>query len=181
MSNYTIRKANLSDALNLTVLKQQVWISTYAVDGIREEFSKYVSETFTPDSTTRIIENPNNIVLVAEKDNHLIGCTEINLLSLCPEQTYKNSPEVTVLYVLERFQGIGLGKELLNKCIDELGSLGYKSVWLTVYHQNLKAIKFYERNRFVNVGRTDFEMGGNKYPNEIMFYDFRFGSTNENP
>ncbi len=37
-----IRKALQSDASRLAVLKQQVWISTYATGGISDVFAKYV-------------------------------------------------------------------------------------------------------------------------------------------
>ena len=179
-SSYIIRKADLSDVLNLTVLKQQVWISTYAFNGIRDELSQYVLGNFTPDKIKSTIDNPNNIVLVAEKDDHIVGCAEIDLSSQCPEENYNGSPEISVLYVLERFQGIGIGKKLLNKCIDVLALLGYKSTWLTVYDQNFQAIKFYERNGFENIGCTHFKMGGNKIPNEIMFLTFNNMVKNEN-
>jgi len=74
-----IRAAEISDVNNLTVLKQQVWIATYAVEGIRTEFSTYVLSEFTSDKLLETILDKNKILLIAEIDNHLVGCVEVNL------------------------------------------------------------------------------------------------------
>ncbi len=108
------------------------------------------------------------ITLVAEQDNHLIGCVEIKLH---PENTIaevKDFPEITALYVLERFCGEGMGKELLNATIDILREKGYTSTWLSVLYSNERALKFYYKNGFKDVGRIYFEMDGNKYENRVL-------------
>lgn len=167
-----IRKANLDDVLNLAVLKQQVWIATYAEEGIRAEFSKYVLDTFTVDNIQKNIQDKNRIVLVAENDNHLVGCVEIALKARCPVENEANSPEITVLYVLERFIGKSIGKRLLEKAIEQIKEFGSKSTFLTVYHKNHKALEFYKRYGFKSIGSTNFIMDGNSYLNNILSLTF---------
>lgn len=167
-----IRKAELKDTANLAVLKQQVWIATYATEGIRTEFSDYVLSQFTKEKERELIENPDKLIFVAEIDNHIIACVELALDTKCsiPEIT---SPEITVLYVLERFCGKNIGKMLLEKTYIEAKKMNFNSVWLTVYHENERAIKFYKRNKFKELGSTYFEMDGNKYENRIMIFEIK--------
>ncbi|PKP34906.1 MAG: GNAT family N-acetyltransferase, partial [Bacteroidetes bacterium HGW-Bacteroidetes-15] len=84
----------------------------------------------------------------------------------------KNFPEISVLYVLERFCGRGIGKLLLNETISSLKNINNKGVWLSVYHKNQKAINFYNKNGFKDIGKIYFEMSGNSYENRIMMCEF---------
>jgi len=170
MDKISIRKANLSDAANLSVLKQQVWIATYATQGIRNEFSEYVLSEFTLENTASIINNENQAVLIAERNNHIIGCAEIKFGTKCPNSSI-DSPEITVLYVLDCFIGKGIGKQLLDGAILYLKQRNKSNCWLTVFHENERAIKFYTKNNFKERGSTYFEMDGNKYENKIMFLE----------
>lgn len=163
-----VRNAELGDVENLTVLKQQVWISTYAVDGIRTEFSSYVLSAFTPDNIKRILLSNDYLTLVAEQDNHIVGCVEMNLHPENSIAEVKGMPEITVLYVLERFCGMGVGQKLLNTAFDLLKDKGYASAWLSVLYSNERALKFYNKNGFKDVGEIFFEMDGNKYENRVM-------------
>lgn len=166
-----IRKADINDIKNIAVLKQQVWISTYAVEGIRTEFSNYVLSEFTLKNIQETILDMNKMLLIAQIDNHIIGCVEIDLKSKCPIPLEQDYPEITVLYVLERFSGIGTGSKLLIKALSELKKMNFKSTWLTVYHENERAIKFYMKRDFKMIGVTDFEMDGNKYENKVMLVE----------
>lgn len=167
MSKIIIRKAKHSDACNLTVLKQQVWIATYATEGIRNEFSEYVLNAFTVKHSEQAIEDKHRAILIAEQDNHLIACVEIDDHASCPNKSI-NAPEITVLYVLERFCGQAIGKQLLDAALQQLKAKNQDTCWLTVFHGNERAIRFYEKNDFKSMGTTFFEMDGNQYENLIM-------------
>jgi len=167
MSKINIRKVRLSDACNLTVLKQQVWIATYATEGIRLEFSQYVLDAFTVKHSEQAIEDKARSILIAEQDNHLIGCVEIDHQATCPNKSI-NGPEITVLYVLERFCGQAIGQQLLDAALQHVKAMKEDTCWLTVFHGNERAIRFYEKNAFKRRGATIFEMDGNHYENFIM-------------
>jgi len=150
------------------VLKQQVWITTYAVEGIRTEFSNYVLDAFRVENILRTLEDKSRIIIIAEIDNHLVGCVEIALNEKCPVELESDFPEIAVLYVLERFKGRGIGKMLLEESFEHMQSLNYKAAWLTVYHKNLSALEFYQKNQFKTIGSTNFVMDGNKYENKVL-------------
>lgn len=168
MKEIKIRRANITDALNLSVLKKQVFISTYAINGIRKDFSEYINTEFTVNNTENAINDKNNIILIAESNGFLVGCAEMCLLSNCPE-TKDNSPELTILYVLEHFKEKGAGYSLISEVENLVKEKGFSGLWLTVYHLNENAISFYKRQKYKIIGSTFFEMGGNKYENEIMY------------
>lgn len=167
-----IRNAESKDNANITILKQQVWISTYATEGIREEFSEYVLKKFTIENTAKLISDPNQLCLLAEIQNHLIGIVDIDFKPANPIIEVDGLPEVTTLYILDRFQKSGIGQKLLKESILKIKESGYNSLWLTVYHLNSNALKFYDKNGFKVIGDTYFEMSGNKYLNKILLKEF---------
>jgi len=163
-----IREAKPTDLNNLAVLKQQVWISTYATEGLVDVYSSYVLSEFSVENIRTTLMDRNNLILIATINECVIGCAEIllspdnNLASVGP------CLEISTLYILERFQGIGIGKKLLEACLTEIKKLNYDKAWLTVYHKNSKAIEFYTRHKFTHIGDTYFLLGEDKHKNYIM-------------
>ena len=70
--DYHIRRATPTDAANLAALSIEVWLDTYATDGIRHEISSYVLSEFTEENMLEAIADPNSVVLIAEKEAHAI-------------------------------------------------------------------------------------------------------------
>lgn len=171
MKNLVIRKATVKDALNLSVLKKQVFISTYALSGINNDFSSHIISEFSIEKIKDQINDPEIIVLLAEKNGFLVGCAELFLNNTCKE-TGDSSPELNVLYVFEHLKGRGIGYKLISECESVLNEKKYPGMWLTVYHKNKAAIEFYKRQSYKDIGRYDFEMEGKYYENRIMFKRF---------
>ncbi len=62
------------------------------------------------------------------------------------------------LYVLPEFHGTGLGRTLINHCIDLAFDLGLHTLHLNVNRFN-KSVKFYEHVGFKIVGEEDIKIG----------------------
>ncbi len=171
MKNLKIRKATELDIRNISVLKKQVFISTYALSGINNEFSNHITAEFSIERIEESIKDKNKIILVAERKGFLIGIAEIFLNSMCKE-TGNLSPELNVLYVFEHVKGKGIGFKLISECENIVKEYNLPGLWLTVYHQNENAIQFYERQSYKDIGTYLFEMEGKKYENRIMYKQF---------
>lgn len=163
-----IREAELRDLNNLAILKQQVWISTYATDGLTDEYSKYVLSEYSVDNVQKSIADKSKLTLLAVKNDYVLGCIEISLIPQCPMNDVEPCIEISTLYILEKFQRIGIGKKLLVDCIEKIKRMNHNKVWLTVYYKNNNAIEFYTRQNFKQIGETDFILGNDRYKNYIM-------------
>lgn len=167
-----IRPARFEDARNLAALAIQVWLHTYATEGLRDALSAFVLEAFTPETFLARMEDPQRQLLVAEHNGHLVGYAELDF-----EAPREDVPgvrtELATLYVQEHFAGQGIGKRLLEACAEEAqrrtGSAAY---WLSVYHGNANAIAFYHKQGFTERGAFDFEFGGERHRNLVMARDW---------
>ncbi len=157
-----IRKAEKSDCLNLVALSIEVWLHTYAKDGIRLSISKFVLSTFTEEYFFDLLEKKGYHTYVAIEKEHLVGYITINLDSHF--ETEENGYEIDTLYVQEHFHKRGFGKELLKYTEELFGGI----YWLSTWEYNSGALEFYKYIGFANIGKTYFDLDGEKHLNYVL-------------
>ena len=159
-----IRVAQKEDCINLAVLSSQVWLETYAVEGIRTECTKYVTETFTESYFLDRLNNPNYRLLISVTVGRLQGFVLVNLASRFEGEL--NGYEIEKLYVHRDFQGQGLGR----KFIFEVGLRFGKSFWLYTWVKN-ESNAFYKHLGFKHTGQLNFEFENTLIENNVFTYN----------
>ncbi len=160
-----IREVNKTDSLNLAALSIQVWLHTYASEGIRKEISSFVTKTFTEEYFNKLLNDQNYRILVFIKENHLIGYILANLESFWQDKSH--GYEIDKLYVQEHFQGFGIGRQLLSELAARYGD----TFWLSTWVHNEKAINFYKHLGFIDIGHTYFKLDNNEqHENRILSF-----------
>jgi len=167
MHDISFGKAELSEALRLSVLLKTVYIQTYDIEGITIESANFITKAFAKERIEGIIKDHRSQFMVARHRGNLVGAAEILFDSMCPIRKIA-LPELGKLYVLECFYGKGVGYGLLNAVENEVKKQGFKELHLMVYIKNTRAIAFYERQGYVTLGMTDFKMEHNTYKNLVM-------------
>ncbi len=78
----------------------------------------------------------------------------IGTASFCKSrwEKYSDYGEIVSIYFLPAYIGMGYGRRLLNKCMEELKQYGFSKVLLWVLEDNHRARKFYEKNGFAYSG-----------------------------
>jgi ribosomal protein S18 acetylase RimI-like enzyme len=164
---HSIRHAQPEDAPRIAVLAAQVWLHTYATQGVSSVIADYVLAELTPQAFAAKLANPATTVLVAERDAHLLGLAVIQSGATCA-----NDPAATVelatLYVQAHCKGQGVGSRLLLEARAVAASNAGSRLWLTVNAQNDAAIGFYAHHNFHRVGTADFVLGGVAHENLVM-------------
>jgi len=167
MTKVSYRKAKLSDALCISILLKTVYIQTYALDGITIEFANFITKRFSLEVIENTInQNPNNLI-VAYHNANPIGVAEISYASKCPIKNIP-VPELSKLYVMECFNGTGVGYGILQEVEKEVSSHGFKKINLEVYLENERALRFYKRQGYLAIGTVACQMETNTYQNIIL-------------
>ncbi len=159
-----IRNAIEKDSLNLAALSIQVWLHSYATDGLRQEISRYVLSTFTEQYFKVLLKNPSHRILVFIENDNLVGYAMANLQSTWEDTL--NGYEIEKLYVQEHFQGKGIGRALLSEMAIRNGG----AFWLSTWVHNKKAIGFYKHLGFVEIGFKNFELEGEYHKNRVFAF-----------
>lgn len=167
-THVTLRPARLDDAQNLAALSIQVWLHTYATEGLRDTLSGFIFATFRPDIFRGWLADPDRAFLVAEVDHHLVGYAELAFDSRRTEVPGV-ATELATLYVQEHFGGKGIGSWLLEASAEAARAhCGDPAFWLSVYHRNEPALAFYRKHGFSERGDFDFELGDERHRNLIL-------------
>jgi ribosomal protein S18 acetylase RimI-like enzyme len=162
-----IRAGEPADAARLAVLATQVWLHTYATDGIGSEIASYVLAELTPDKYTTLLHDSTAHVLAAENAESLIGFAVIKFGAPCPAGT-NSTAELQTLYVQEHFMGRGIGRALLLAAETEARKRSGSTLWLTVNARNDRAIAFYRRQGYSKIGTTYFVLGEQRHENHVL-------------
>ena len=163
----TIREGIPADAERLAVLATQVWLHTYATEGISAVIARYVLSELSVSKFVACLAQESSTVLVAELDENIVGYAIVNTGVACPS----GSPtvEVASLYVQEHFARKTIGSSLLRQSRQvALRRTGSSAIWLMVNAQNWPAIAFYQKHGLVKTGTAYFELGGDKHENHVL-------------
>jgi ribosomal protein S18 acetylase RimI-like enzyme len=113
---------------------------------------------FTPDAWAKEFADPRYRFRVAETGEGIVGYLKLGPSAL-PVDTDKRAVELRQLYVLKDHHGSGLARALTDWAIDRARRDGFDELYLTVFIDNHRARRFYDRYGFEAVGRYDFMVG----------------------
>lgn len=164
----TLRPGAAQDALRLGVLATQVFLDTYATEGIREAIACEVLEHCSTTAMAARLADADRHFIVAESDGHLLGFVELQFGAAPAALAPAPAAEVVRLYVLERFAGRGLGTRLLAQAEVLAAAGGAARVWLTAWVGNARALAFYPRRGYRDEGSTFYEFGGERFENRLF-------------
>ena len=164
---FQIRSGRPGDARRLAVLATQVWLHTYATDGVTDEISAYVLSEFTVERFLASLGEPATSLLVADHDGCLVGLAVVRFGAPCPSGA-RSTVELQTLYVQEHFIGQGIGRSLLQAAEAEARERSASSLWLTVNARNSRAIAFYADQGYAKIGTTHFVLGDARHENHVL-------------
>ena len=166
-----IKVACTKDTATLGRLGKQTFIETYASFNSKKNLQKYLKTHFSKKSTLSQLEDDHNFFLVARLHDKDVGYAKLRENNKPFHDKSINAVELERIYVLEEFQGEGIGKDLLEKCLAFSKLRKYPVMWLGVWENNLDAIKFYQRQGFVVFGSHNFKFGDDDQNDFLMKKD----------
>ncbi|MFN8211747.1 MAG: GNAT family N-acetyltransferase [Bacteroidales bacterium] len=106
----------------------------------------------TTDNLYELFRAEGAFLLVAETDGIIDGCCGI----YPTHGLDKDCAELVKFYLRKESRGKGVGRELMNRCLDEAGKMGYKKIYLESLPEFDRAVTMYEKLGFK---RLDKPMG----------------------
>ena len=154
-----IRYGNINDAKMLSELGAKTFFDTFAKDNTPENMAAYLKKSFSPDMQRTELSNLINIFLIAEYESQSIGYAQLILDSKEEILTGIKPLEIRQIYALQEYLGKGVGKALMQTAIREAQQRDCDSLWLGVWEKNPRAIDFYKKWGFKEVGTHIFTVG----------------------
>ena len=153
----TYRDARASDLPAIDRVFRRSFCDTFAHLYLPEDLSAFLAK-FTPEAWAEEFHDPSYRFRVAEADGEVVGYVKLGPSAL-PIETDRRAIELRQIYLLKEHHGTGIAAALTEWAIDEARRLGFEELYLTVYVDNHRARRFYDRYGFDAVGRYDFMVG----------------------
>ncbi|MFB7138491.1 GNAT family N-acetyltransferase [Gottfriedia sp. NPDC056225] len=135
-----IRNATLTDATGIAKVHVASWKTTYK-NIMPDAFLQKLSYDQRIDSWIKNITKERHYVFVAENGNgEIIGFADCGKRE---ENQVDDSGDLTSIYLLEEYQGTGIGKQLMEQLFNQFEKLGFNRVFVEVLEDN-KTRFFYE-------------------------------------
>ncbi|WP_456440433.1 GNAT family N-acetyltransferase [Psychroserpens sp.] len=173
-----IKIATEADTDVLSLLGRLTYVESHGhfIDD-KNDLSKYINDAFSISKTKQDLNNPNNLFYIIYVDDLPVGYAKLVLNAIHENVVSNNNCRLDRIYILNEFIPFKIGQQFLTFVIEKAKELQLDTMWLSVYIKNNRAIRFYERNEFINVGELNFLVNGKEYEN-IVFSKIIGNTTN---
>ena len=168
MANISILDATINDLELLQKIGRQTFSETFAASNSLENMTKYLEEGFSSEKLLGELTNINAAFYIARSEMEVVGYLKLNFGQSQTELKDSKALEIERIYVLQEFQGKNIGQLLYEKAIQVATEKNAEYVWLGVWEENEKAIKFYTKNGFVAFDKHIFKLGDDEQTDIMM-------------
>lgn len=159
MITSTIRKATLDDAARLSELGATIFVQSYQYSYNQEDMDAYLDETFSKQRIAEEINTETIYYYVAEADDVIVGFVKFYTFRWTPRFKGKITFEVEQLYIQKDMEGQNVGSQLMTTALDIAKQKKYKIIWLSVWENNERGIRFHQQHGFTIIGDGMFTLG----------------------
>ena len=164
-----IRPATPADAATLAAFGERTFREAFGPDNRSEDVNVYVSATYSAERQGEEIADPGRITFVGEGDGAIAAFAQLRSDGETPSCVTGPAPiELLRFYVDRAWQGRGVAHELMDTVVAAARSRGARTLWLGVWERNPRAIAFYGKHGFRDVGCQPFKLGGDDQTDRVM-------------
>jgi len=154
----TIIKAQAADASLLAHIGKQSFIESHGRSATAAVIQEYVSAKFSVEAMQEELANPDNLYHISYHQDQPTGYSKIVFDAAHPNISLPRVTKLERLYLLEAFHHLKLGKELLQFNINLSKAHRQTGMWLFVWTENERALRFYKKMGFEAIGNYDFPL-----------------------
>ena len=155
--NIAYRDARASDAEALAELGARTFTHTFG-HLYRPEDLELFLQNHSPENWAKELSDPAFQVRVAERGGALVGYVKLGPPHL-PFEPRGEATELRQLYVIEEMKGQGVADELIRWVIERARNRRADHLYLSVFTDNHRARRFYEKYGFEPEGTYAFMVG----------------------
>lgn len=168
-----IRPGVAADAAALAAFAAHTFVDTYGKDNTAENLRLHLESSYAPALQSRELHDPDVATLLALDGAEIAGYAQVRRGPAVDCVRGDAPVELHRFYVARRWHGGGIARPLLARACDAARRFGGTSVWLKVWERNPRAIAFYSRCGFTDVGAACFIVGTDPQTDRVLQLDLR--------
>ena len=168
MNSTEIIAVTINDLSVLQQIGRETFYESFSSVNTEENMTQYLAETYSLEKLTDELNNPNSSFYFAVINDKVIGYLKINFGDSQTELKQEHALEIERIYVLKEFHGKKIGQLLFEKAMEIAHEKNADYVWLGVWEENPRAIRFYTKNGFVAFDKHIFKLGDDEQTDIMM-------------
>lgn len=165
-----IRRATSLDAPALAAFAGRMFRTTYGDAIPAPDLAAHIREDLSEATFSGFLNRPDMGVLVAEDATGLVGYAHLECRA-CVVDPRPGDVDLCRFYVDVPHHGTGLAARQLQAVLAWLREEGQDRLWLQAWEANPRALGFYRKHGFQEVGSTTFLVGTQLYRDLVLVLD----------
>jgi ribosomal protein S18 acetylase RimI-like enzyme len=163
-----IRPASPPDLDALQAIGRKTFAETFSANNSEENLAAYLAEGFSEEKLEAELRNENSQFYFALQKEEIIGYLKVNMGDAQSEKQDPNALEIERIYVLQQYHGKQVGLLLYEQALAIAKERKAPYMWLGVWEENPRAIRFYQKQGFVEFGEHIFQLGDEAQRDVLM-------------
>jgi len=163
-----IRAAEPRDATALAELAARTFSDTYAEQNDPAHMAAHRARAFSPAIQAAEIADPAMRTLLAIEGDAMVGFAQVRRKDPPACVREPAAVELARIYVDRGAHGRGVAQALMGAARAAAVALGGRHLWLGVWERNPRAIAFYRKMEFRDVGATHFYVGPDRQDDRVF-------------
>lgn len=155
---FSIRKAQISDACVLAEIGGRTFYDTFRPYNTEEDMQAYISKAYNTQTISLNFENPDIAYYLCLDEETVAGYIKL-IANTSIGEAEEKAIELEKIYVMHEYFGSEAGQLLMNTAIEHTMQHGFNSIFLGVWKENKRAVRFYEKNGFAVFAERSFQLG----------------------
>lgn len=158
-------------AQTISDLGRSTFTETFARDNDPADLARFLNESYDTALLRRELADPASQYVLVSVGGEPAAFLKLNFEEAHTEPDLPGTLEIQRIYVLQKFQGLGLGRRLMDHAEAVAQAHSLRALWLGVWEKNHKAIAFYDKHGFVPFGNHVFTVGTDEQTDILMIRD----------
>lgn len=164
----TFCRGGTADAAELADFAARTFEETFAADNNPSDLEAHLTANYGLQQQSAELADPLISTILVRADRALVAYAQVRQ-STPPSCVVHESPiELHRFYVDQRMHGSGLAQELMRAVHRAAGEFGGRHIWLGVWERNPRAIAYYKKSGFVDVGSTLYTVGPDRQTDRVL-------------
>ena len=163
-----IRPATPDDAAALAELGRRTFTDAFGAGNTPEDLAAFLNTTYGEALQREELASPALTYFLAEHDGLPVAFALLRRDRPSPYVDDPSAVEMQRLYVDRDWHGTGLAQALMSHCLHDASIGGAAALFLGVWEQNARALRFYAAQGFEPVGRQVFVVGSDPQTDIVL-------------
>jgi len=168
MEQYRIESVGLNDLEALQQIGRQTFEETFSASNSAANMAAYLESGFSRAKLTAELTDRQAAFYFALAPSGVVGYLKLNFGGAQTELQDASAVEIERIYVAQAYHGAGVGQLLYDKALAVAREQQAAYVWLGVWEENPRAIRFYMKNGFVAFDKHIFRLGDDEQTDIMM-------------